>query len=311
MGAGMAFFAHSRRALGWSEIRIVRYFAIRGGILILLQLNLENSAWLLGSAGGAPAIIAPGADGQVWIHLGVLYALGCSMILCSLLTRLHPAIVMIGGILTLLIAPIMMPSSDGAALAYPALFRMLVVPGQTGILQVFYPVLPWLGIAMFGLVLGRELIGNRHQAYRRTLFAGAICLILFFILRSYGGFGNYHPLAGESWIDFLNLTKYPPSLTFVLWTVGVNALLLWGFAALQDSIEKHGKALLVFGKTALFFYILHLYMFALVGFLFPTGLNLALMYLIWGAGLAVLYRLCRWYLSFKQRTSPDSLWRFF
>ena len=87
-------------------------------------------------------------------------------------------------------------------------------------------------------------------------------------------------------------------------------LLLALFTRFDHKLTRH-HPLLVFGRTALFFYVVHMYVYALSGFAFPTGTGLASTYLIWLIGLVLLYPLCRWYGGFKQRRAPNSIWRFF
>jgi uncharacterized membrane protein len=139
-------------------------------------------------------------------------------------------------------------------------------------------------------------------------------LVLFFILRASGGYGNIHPAEGTGWIDFLNLTKYPPSLTFLLLTLGVDLIVLGLLAALSRLVrlERWAFPLVVFGRVPLFFYIAHLFLFALVGsVLAPEGTTIPGMYPFWLLGLLVLFPLCWGYLRFKQSRPPGSLWRFF
>jgi hypothetical protein len=68
---------------------------------------------------------------------------------------------------------------------------------------------------------------------------------------------------------------------------------------------------MVFGQTALFFYLIHLYLYATMGLLLPGPHGLALTYVCWAAGLGVLYAACRWYRGFKAAAAPESLWRLF
>ncbi|MBN1438050.1 MAG: hypothetical protein JW929_01465 [Anaerolineales bacterium] len=108
----------------------------------------------------------------------------------------------------------------------------------------------------------------------------------------------------------MNLTKYPPSLVFALFTLGIDFLLL-AFLSGDFPPIHDWDPLLVFGRAALFFYVLHLYLYALAGIAFPAGSGLGTAGLAWVAGLAILYPVCRWYGGWKAGTAADSIWRFF
>ena len=136
-------------------------------------------------------------------------------------------------------------------------------------------------------------------------------LVLFVVVRRIGGWGNFHTPAQCCWIAFLNVTKYPPSLSFILLTLGVDLLVLALLSKFSHSLDQQRNSLLTFGKTALFFYVVHMYLYALSGFAFPDGAGLAVVYLVWLMGLALLYLLCRRYRDFKQETAPNSIWRNF
>jgi uncharacterized membrane protein len=143
------------------------------------------------------------------------------------------------------------------------------------------------------------------------LFAGAASIILFLIVRTWGSWGNFHPPQGTNLVAFLNLTKYPPSLAFILLTMGLNCLLLYSLTRWETGLEKWARPLLIFGQTALFFYLVHLYVYSLIGLAFPQGTGYGLLYLVWVIGLAALYPLCFLYRKFKGQKPLDSIWRFF
>src|SRR5512136_961501 len=84
---------------------------------------------------------------------------------------------------------------------------------------------------------------------------------------------------------------------------------MWGWTELRLQSRYH--PLLVFGRVALFFYLLHLWVYSLLGLFFRAGSGLATMYTIWLLGLVILYPLCYRYNRFKSSTSLTSLWRFF
>jgi hypothetical protein len=125
-----------------------------------------------------------------------------------------------------------------------------------------------------------------------------------------GGFGNLHG-AAPGWIGFFNLTKYPPSLSFLLLTGGIDLLLLHAWVWLERRRPSWEKILSVYGSSPLFFYITHLYLYALMGWAFPNGLGLVRMLPFWLAGLLLLYPLCSGYGRFKHSRSPHSPWRLF
>jgi len=310
MGVSMILFAESRRTKDWTTARIRRYFIIRGLILLLLQLSVENPAWLLGPV---DPLNPPGGGGRVWFHFGVLSCLGMAMIFWAFWYQLKPAAILSLSAAAVLITQVLTPDPSQAPRLFSPGLRILLIPGKTGSLQVFYPFIPWLGCAGLGLILGQWLQANPRRAYRKTLAWGVLFLVLFIGVRILGGFGNIHAPASFSWMDFLNVTKYPPSLAFLFLTLGFDLILLYVFSLAGNRIQNCGKPLLVFGRTALFFYILHFYLFGAMGSLFAAkgGSGIPLMYIFWLLGLIILYPLCFYYWSFKQKKDPASVWRFF
>ena len=311
MGTGMVLFAASRRVAGWSENSITRFFITRGIVLILLQLLVENPAWLLGMIGEKPSgITPPGGGGEVFLHFGVLYGLGATMIVFSLLLRVRPVYIALLSIGSILLTQWLTPSASDTDTLYSPLLRLILIPGHTGIWQSFYPLIPWLGITGLGVVFGKSLKLNAQQSFRYLLMGGTAFLILFLLIRWVGGFGNLQPVE-DGWMVFLNVTKYPPSLAYILLTLGINGLLLYLFTRIKNSLARYGRPLLVFGRSALFFYIVHLYLYALLGFVSPDGASYPMIYLFWLIGLIILFPLCLAYGKFKKQKPASSLWRLF
>ena len=310
MGVGMVLFAHSRREKEWSYRKVHKHLMIRGALLILLQFFLENTAWLLGPAS---TIQPPGGGGEVRLHFGVLFGLGATMILGSLIMRL-PAIVIlalsfVGASLTQLLTP----EAAQADMLFSPFLRILFIPGKTGMVQVFYSVLPWLSFVCLGLVFGKWFLKDKLMTYRRALVLGGVFLCLFVPFRKLGNLANFHLPESRNLVDYLNVTKYPPSLSFSLLTLGVVLLSLFVLHKKEKLFSHRLNPLLVFGRSALFFYIVHLYIFAFLGLAFAGdgGTSLSLMYVFWLIGLILLYPLCLWYGSFKKKKSLESIWRFF
>jgi uncharacterized membrane protein len=301
MGAGMVLLANSRRRRGWSEWAVIRHFLIRGGLLIALQLLVVNRAWELSPGGW-------GLD----VYVGVLFALGGTMILGSLLSWLEPGVLLsLTGALVLgteLLTPD--PSLWNQPLA--PFHRVLLVPGGTPALWVNYPVLPWLGLVTFGMLFGQRLADDARRAFAQALKLGAAFVLAFAVLRAFDGFGNIRPRQGDTWIDLLNVVKYPPSITFILLTMGVNLMIVGLFGRANEKLRRFLQPLVVFGRVPLFFYLAHLFLYAGLGrWLTPGGTSIPQMVPYWLLGLLNLYPPCLWYGRLKHRQPASSILRFF
>lgn len=297
MGTGLALFAASRERAGWTPARIGRHLALRGAVLVVLQFLVENPAWSLGDSGVL----------RVTAYCGVLYGLGAALCLWAALWRLPTALVAALS-LAALAAAWVLPPVLGQGGDVPPWLGLLLVPGRAGPAYVLYPAVPWWGVAGFGLCLGRLLGPGTGQARRFLALAGAACLAGFAAIRL-AGWGDFHPPAGPGWMAFLNVTKYPPSLDFLLMTLGVDALILSVLLAQRREAGRWEEGLAVFGRAPLFFYLVHLYAYALIGRALPRTTTLAGMYPVWLLGLAGLWPLCRAYGRFKAGRPAASLWR--
>jgi uncharacterized membrane protein len=301
MGVGMMLFARSRQERGWSRWAIIRHFLVRGLVLIALQLLVVNRAWELSPEGWG-----------IRIYIGVLCALGGTMILSSLLLWLKPPYLLV----------VTLALFVGLEALHPGLGMwnqvqhdpanvILLRPGGTPIVYSFYPILPWLELVTFGLVVGSWLRDDARRAYGRAWKLGLLFLLAFVVVRAFDGFGNIRPRLGNSWIDFLNPVKYPPSMAFTLMTTGVNLILLWLFSLASERVRRVLRPLVVFGRTPLFFYVLHLFLYLGIGYLVvPRGTSIPIMYPFWLLGLVILFPLCWAYGRFKHRQPPESLLRF-
>jgi hypothetical protein len=112
-------------------------------------------------------------------------------------------------------------------------------------------------------------------------------------------------------MGFLNVVKYPPSLAFLTITLGINLLLLEMWRWAEPRLQSRCHPFLVFGRAPLFFYLLHLWVYGLLGLLFKTGTGWVTMYCFCLLGLVILYPLCYWYIGFKSHKPVTSFWRFF
>lgn len=303
MGVGITLFAHSRSEQGWGKPAVVRHFWVRGLALIVLQFLFVNRAWELSPGGW-----------NIRIYVGVLSALGLGMIVGSLLLWFKPRH-LIGLALALLVGTelsVPNPSAWGANFGW--LTHLFLLPGgvvdSAGgmLLWSNYPVLPWLELVVFGLLFGRWLLEDPNLAYRRACKLGLIFLATFVIVRTLDGFGNIRPRLSVGWMDFFNPVKYPPSISFTLMTTGVNLLLLWLFARTRVIGKALFQPLIVFGQSPLFFYVTHLFLYAVLGAVIaPQGVSIPTMLPLWLLGLAILYPLCLGYRRLKRHQAARAV----
>jgi uncharacterized membrane protein len=318
MGAGMVLLAHAHQPRptdggteyqqrGWSRWAITRHLITRGFVLIALKLLVVNRAWEL----------SPGGWG-IQLYIGVLFALGACMILGSLLLWLKPIHLLLLTLVLLIGTELAVPAPSQWGQGQHLLPYLLWLPGRiTGaggrmLVWSYYPVLPWLKFVTFGMVLGHGLVGDRRKALSRAWKLGLIFLGAFVVLRYLNGFGNIRPRMGNGWIDFLNVVKYPPSIVFTLMTTGANLVLLGLLGGAGRLAQRWLRPLIVFGQAPLFYYVLHLFLYAALGrLLTPQGTSIPAMYPYWLLGLAILYPLCLCYGRFKARQPMGSIWRLF
>jgi uncharacterized membrane protein len=180
-----------------------------------------------------------------------------------------------------------------------------------------YPIFPWIGVMGLGWVfgvlissLGEERI---HGLKTPLLIAGASSWVLFVAVRWMNGFGVLVPRSGDTLVAWLSLSKYPPSLAFLLFTLGEMFIFLALGLHLQESrfIENGvAQTILLFGKTPLFFYVAHLILYRIRPFWMDQprfyDLNLWETGAFWIIRLVILRWFCSYYLTLKNE-HPESI----
>ncbi len=298
MGMGMFLFARSRSQRGWSRWAIIRHFWSRGLLLMVLQIAVVNRAWEL-SLQGWPT----------QFYVGVLFALGASMILASLLLWLRP-VYLLALTLALFVGTELLHPGLGMwnNVSHSPVSVIHLYPGGDATLWSYYPIWPWMELVAFGIFFGSWLAQAPRQAFSRAWKLGLAFLLAFVSIRVFDGFGNIRPRMSNSWIDFLNPVKYPPSMTFTLMTTGVNLIVLWLFSRIGQRWQLLMQALVVLGRSPLLFYVAHLFLYAGIAHLMaPKGTSIPLMLPFWLLGLVLLYPVCYWYGKLKQRQPVNSL----
>jgi len=262
----------------------------------------------------------------------VIWAIGCSMIVLSVVRLLpNTLILMIGAILffghdllNYTHPPVPGVKPDLITVLFTA-FNNFLPLGTTRTIGDFYAILPWTGVMLLGYGIGywfsKEYPATKRK--RNLIVSGLSFIGLFIILRFINKYGDPSPRVElNNWrsiLSFLNASKYPPSLLFCCMTLGPSLL----FLALSENIKSGwSKVASVYGKVPFFYYILHFYIlhtlliiaFFATGhgtneirdpqlpFLFRPvnfGFTLAGTYFIWICVVASLYFPCRWFYRYK------------
>lgn len=294
-GTSIAISNIQRRQQGISDAVIDRELLLRGAFIALLDLCVFSLA-----------------DGK--IILQVLYAIGISMMLMVVLQRFGARLVFFLALLLLAGSELLLMALWQPGGNVPLWLAVTFAPvfGQT--YTVLYPALPWLGMMMLGWVFGEWLMSSRSGMWsveRLLLISGLSALTLFVVIRSFDGYGNlFMHLEGNTLVQWLHISKYPPSLAYTGLELGLMAIilaLLMRLESFKKTINSNGPVL-VFGQTALFFYLAHFCVLAVLRLVLERG-SLEQTYWVTLLVLVILYPICRMYRSLKWRY-PQSLLRF-
>jgi len=226
----------------------------RGLFLIVLELTLVNFAWTLSFP---PQVL----------YLQVIWAIGLSMLaLAALLWLPRPLLALLGVALVAghnLLDGVHVPGDGPLATAWAVLHdRSWLHLGELRV-RTSYPLLPWIGVIALGYAAGPWYGAGTAapQRRQRLLACGLGALALFHLLRWHNGYGDApwrdQADVAHTAMSFFNLTKYPPSLLFLLLTLGVGLLLLRLYE--QPRLARALAPLAAIGAAPMFFYLLHLY----------------------------------------------------
>jgi uncharacterized membrane protein len=320
--AGTGAFLYGRRT---SPRELRRFLWTRGLWLICLEFTMVGTAW---------SFQFP------WGFFGVIWALGASMLILAQFVQLPMRWIMVLS-LTMIVTHNLFDAirpQDFGSLAW--IWTILHARGDIvlpfGIRQfVLFPLIPLSGVMAAGYAFGQLYLLDRERRRKLMTRLGLGLTLAFIALRATNLYGNpptglggvsqgdwrAQPTVDKTLILFLDVEKYPPSLQFLLMTLGPSLLLL---AALdRDHVPQRTSPLLVFGRVPMFFYILHLYLihwlavFVAVlarqpvhwlfhGAVFVDtpqgyGYGLPVVYVLWLTAVLILYFPCRWFAGLKQR----------
>lgn len=294
-GTALALSTAKRLERGESQGSISLHLIIRGLVLLLFEAVLVSAAFELPP-----------------LYFGVIACIGVSLILFSVVRRLPPPVILIASVVLITAAPLLSFDwiPDGAAAPGGHYLRVILaeprwdLPPYVGL----YPLIPWLGVMGVGWWFGVFLNKRDEVSIKRLalplVLAGAALIGLWFVVRLVNGYGNLLPRQGITLEGWLYMSKYPPSLAFLLWTLGGMCLFLALGVVLQDRpgfVKDVLGVVIDFGRVPLFFYLAHLWLYRLsflvLGSLIEPGTVTALV--VYVVGLGVLWVLCVQYGRLK------------
>jgi uncharacterized membrane protein len=230
----------------------------------------------------------------------VLYAIGVGFVAMAALRRLPPRWLGALALGTLLGHEALARELSGGTPG--PLAALLVTGGAVGPVLVAYPVLPWLAVMALGHAAGALVPGTPPERLAgRTALAGAVALSIFVVVRGVDGYGNLGlHRDGSGLVQWLHVSKYPPSLSYAALELGIMAILLAVLLRVPPS-SRGLTPLVLLGQTAFFFYLIHVYLLLgaahLLGMYHAGGLPEA--YAAAVAAVGVLLPLCAVYRRYK------------
>lgn len=292
---------------------LARFLFTRGIWLLALELT----------------IVGFGFNFAPMVFLQVIWAIGMSMVLLALLVKVPP--VWVGGLGLLIVAghglvgPINAAQLGSYGVLWSLLFEIRLFEDVPGLLG--YPLIPWFGVMCLGYGFGFVFTWMPKRRNRVLAIVGTVAVLAFVVLRALNGYGDPAPWrslpsASQTLMSFLNVSKYPPSLLYVLVTLGISCLLIPALERLRGPLAN---LLLAFGRTPLFTYVLHIYIAhcaaLLIGIILGVpashfanfildpsrlvraqwGFSLLGVYIAWLAVIAVMYPLSSRFADLKRR----------
>ena len=319
-------------ARGKSKSELSRFLVTRGLWLIVLEFTVVRSLCFFN------------VDPGFLLFMQVIWVIGVSMIVLAALVHLPVKVIAVFGLTMIALHNLLdgFPAQQWQGPQSPVpsfgakLWMILHQPGlfpigprfPSPLVFVLYPLIPWIGVMAAGYALG-ALYTKDWQVRRKWLLTiGGVATLLFIVIRVIDRYGEPLKWARQknavfTVLSFVNTTKYPPSLLFLLMTIGPAILALVWFEKMKGGSAS--RFFITFGRVPLFFYLLqwftahsiaillHLAFHKPVRWLFQTpvswfstppqgnGFNLAVVYASWIAGVLLLYPLCKWFAALKQR----------
>lgn len=304
--AGLSAFLYGR---GKSLGELSRFLLVRGLWLILIDLTLIKFGWRF--------------ELDLYrLSAGVIFVIGASMVALSALIWLPRwviaslALLMIAG--HNLLDNVRAEDLGEASGAWHVLHEPGLVPlGDSVTLYILYPLVPWIGVMASGYLLGPVIQLEQGKRQRILLAVGAAITVGFLVLRVTNVYGDPTPWTPQDTslstiLSFFNCEKYPPSLLYLMMTLGTALILLALFEHVRGALASF---LATFGRVPFFYYVVHIYLihalavvtaFTITGALATTpeiNFSLTGVYIVWLMVVVLLYPICRWFSKLKEKNS--------
>lgn len=315
--AGTSAFFYGRKRKDLS-----RFLFVRGVWLVLLELTVIRVCWTFNF------------DFAHYLLAGVIWVIGWCMVLMAALVKLRARTIGIIGIAIIALHNAVMPWLINHTPALGELWKILYIGFYNGPvagtpLIVLYSIIPWIGVMAAGYAFGPILTLEPARRNRICLRLGLGTTALFLMLRGFNIYGDPRPWSATppmpGLLSFLNTTKYPASLLFLLMTLGPTLALI---PLLDRARGRIAQWTAMFGRVPFFYYVLHIpliHALAVVVSLIRSGSanpwlftnhpmanppapegytwSLGLLYLVWAIAVVALYVPCRWFADLKTRRS--------
>ena len=299
-GTVLAISTTRRLRAGESEKDVTLHLIKRGLILLFLEAALVSPAF-----------------GTPWTYFGVIACIGVCLIIFSVARKIPTKLILAAGVLIVLNHRFLDLSFIPTRPNWGWYLRIILhEPNFERWPYVgLYPIIPWIGVMSIGWAFGNFLEPKTREDIRKLrnplYLTGAVSIVTFFIVRYLNGYGNLLPRMGNTLVDWLYVSKYPPSVAFLLWSLGGMCLML-GTGILLDERGLLGNRIvsgvLTIGRSPLFFYLTHLWLYRARWPDFSPGANPPPFYLdlyttlaFWAVGIVVLWYLCREYEKLKKQ----------
>ncbi|MBV8820165.1 MAG: DUF1624 domain-containing protein [Acidobacteriaceae bacterium] len=299
---------------GHNNAALSRFLATRGLWLVVLEFTIMQFA------------LTFRAD-YALVIANVLWALGASMIALAVICWLPVSVI---SFLALAMIGLhnLADKVSNPSLLWAVLHRQAAFPFQGHALVIAYPLVPWIGVMALGYCFGALMQLDADQRRQFLIRSGLAITAAFLLVRGLNVYGDPTPWTTQrsplfTVLSFLNTAKYPPSLDFLLMTLGPAILAL----GLLDRVRlSASNPVVVFGRVPLFYYMGHFYLahllafglayarYGMPGLLNPPaaiggarqpvpayGFDLWVTYLVWITVVVIMYPVCRWYAGVKQR----------